>query len=178
MSDVFYLRSIAPPITPADVNEMARHAGGCFNLHKVDWIRSFLATDGGRMLCWYRAPDTESVRVALRQLGSDMSGVWTGTVRMGISQDDLPVEAASRVAVEFVFVDALKRDALESARNRIDEALRAQGLHVELTITSTNRAHLVYVIREHDAAAVAQVMRQTDANPDSIWPCASLRLIP
>jgi len=97
---------------------------------------------------------------------------------MGISQDDLPDEAASRVAVEFVFVDALKRDAFESARNRIDEALRAQGLHVELTITSTNRAHQVYVIREHDAATVAQVMRQIDANPDSIWRCASLRPIP
>lgn len=134
-----------------------------------------LATDGGRMLCWYGAPDTESVQVALRQLGSDMSRVWTGTVQMGISQDGLPDEAAFRVAVEFVFVDALKRDALESLRNCIDETLTTRGFHVELTITSTSRAHQVYLIREPDAAALVQVMRQIDANADSIWRCASLR---
>ena len=50
MSDVFYLRPIVPAITPADVIEMSRHAGGCFGLHRVDWVRSFLSGDGGRML--------------------------------------------------------------------------------------------------------------------------------
>jgi hypothetical protein len=27
------------------------------------------------MMCWYRAPDAESVRIALRQLGADLAGV-------------------------------------------------------------------------------------------------------
>ena len=50
MSDVFYLRPIAPPITAADVYSMGDQAGGCFNLHGVDWKSSFLAQDGGSMV--------------------------------------------------------------------------------------------------------------------------------
>ena len=80
MSDVFYLRPIDPPISPGDVHRMAQHAGGCFDLHRVDWKQSFLAADGGRMLCWYVAPDAESARLALRQLGSNMNAVWPGRV--------------------------------------------------------------------------------------------------
>ena len=78
MSDVFYLRPISPPATGEQVLAMAASAGGCFELHRVDWLHSFLARTGDRMLCWYRAPDAESARLALRDLGSDMSAVWRG----------------------------------------------------------------------------------------------------
>lgn len=80
MSDVFYLRPMDPPVSPADLPGMLDYAGGCFNLHRVEWIKSVLADDGTTMLCWYRAPDAESVRVALRTLGSDMNAVWPGRV--------------------------------------------------------------------------------------------------
>ena len=90
MSDVFYLRPISPAAAVEDVFAMAAQAGGCFNLHRVDWNRSFLAQDGGRMLCWYQAPDSESVRNALRQLGSDMKKVWTAQeTGMDLRMDEL-----------------------------------------------------------------------------------------
>src|SRR5690606_28898722 len=79
MSDVFYLRSIDPPITPEDV-VLTADAGGCFDMHRVTWKQSFLSADGARMLCWYEAPDTESARIALRQLQANLEGVWPGTV--------------------------------------------------------------------------------------------------
>ena len=80
MSDVFYLRNMGTAIAPADIDEMLQHAGGCFDLHRVTWYRSFLAADGDRMLCWYQSPDAESVRMAMRDLGSDLSLVWPGQV--------------------------------------------------------------------------------------------------
>ena len=91
MSDVFYLRSIDPPITPADVTE---DAGGCFDMHRVSWKRSFLAADGGRTLCWHQAPDTESARHALRQLNASLEGVWPGCV---IDGGDAAVSALNDV---------------------------------------------------------------------------------
>lgn len=97
MSDVFYLRPVAPPITPADVQGMAQHAGGCFDLHGVTWEHSFLSADGGRMLCWYRAPDAESARLALRELGSNMNAVRAGTVT-GEGPRSAPLAAANVVA--------------------------------------------------------------------------------
>jgi hypothetical protein len=75
MSDVVYIRPVQPPIAAADAHAMAREAGGCFDLHRVDWVQSYLSAQGDRMLCWYRAADTESVRLAMRQLGADLSAI-------------------------------------------------------------------------------------------------------
>ena len=107
MSDVFYLRPLEPPITRESVDDMAQHAGGCFDLHRVEWHHSFLATGGDRMLCWYRAPDTESVRAALRQLEADLGGVWAGQVlppadpsSTELDKVNLVVEVASEQALE------------------------------------------------------------------------------
>jgi hypothetical protein len=80
VSNVFYLRPTEPPVTPDLVREMARSAGGCFDLYRVDWVASLLADDATRLLCWYRAPDAESARQALSQLGSDLNAVWPGDI--------------------------------------------------------------------------------------------------
>jgi hypothetical protein len=42
---------------------------GCFQLHRVRLLRSYLATDGRRMVALYQAPDAESVRLAQRRAG-------------------------------------------------------------------------------------------------------------
>jgi Nickel responsive protein SCO4226-like len=175
MSDVFYLRPMVPAVKPADVSEMSRQSGGCFDLHRVDWVVSFLAVDGGRMLCWYRAPDAESVRVALRQLGSNMSGVWAGTVRAGAGASDGHDESTPRVALEFEFGPASRRDELATARNAVDEALAARGFDLDLTFTAINGARVVYVLKEADDAGVGEATRQMDHPPSLIWRCAALR---
>lgn len=105
MSDVFYLRPISPPATGDQVLAMAASAGGCFQLHRVDWLHSFLAQSGDRMLCWYRAPDAESARLALRDLGSDMSAVWSGralaeTGHIEVDRINLLTEVESEEAID------------------------------------------------------------------------------
>jgi hypothetical protein len=69
-----------PPVKPEDLTGMIQFATGCFDLHHVDWKHRFLSADGRRMLCWYQAPDAESARLALRELGSNLHAVWTGKV--------------------------------------------------------------------------------------------------
>lgn len=98
LSDVFYLRPMDPPVTPAGTLEMGRQAGGCFGLHRVEWLHSFLAVDGRRMLCWYRAPDAESARIALRELGAELCGVWPGRVLGGVRPRDPALEKVSVLA--------------------------------------------------------------------------------
>lgn len=97
-SDVFYLRPLDPPVTPDGALEMGREAGGCFGLHRVEWLHSFLAVDGSRMLCWYRAPDAESARIALRELGADISGVWSGRPLGGVEPRDPALAKVSVLA--------------------------------------------------------------------------------
>lgn len=52
---------------------------GCFKLHRVRMLRSYLSLDGLRMVSLYEAPDAESVRVAQRQAGLPPDRVWAVT---------------------------------------------------------------------------------------------------
>ena len=165
MSDVFYLRPIDPPIALADVQIMAQHAGGCFNLHRVDWRQSFLADDGARMLCWYRAPDAESARLALRQLGSDMNAVWAGEAFGDGSP--IPETSKARVVAEIVVGEPLARD--EPAR-RIP-ALREQGIEPIGGFLSARGTLLVLLFAAADVRAVERALAAIGLPPQSAWGC-------
>lgn len=78
MSDVMYIRPVEGVIAD-DVASMMQSSSGCFTMYRVHWRASFVATNGERMCCWYRAPDAEYARLALKQLGSDLNAVWPGT---------------------------------------------------------------------------------------------------
>ena len=48
----------------------------CLDLHKVTFLRTFCSGDSKRMICLYRAPDAESVRLAQTQAGMPVERVW------------------------------------------------------------------------------------------------------
>lgn len=98
MSDVIYLRPMDPPITAEEVLRSVDYVDGCFNLHRVDWVHSFLSADGGRLMCWYQAPDAESARLALRDIGSDMRAVWPCRVLGGVAPQSPEVSRAGVLA--------------------------------------------------------------------------------
>jgi hypothetical protein len=168
MSDVLYIRSIDPPINAGDAQAMAREAGGCFGLHRVDWIQSCLARDGGRMMCWYRAPDSESVRIALRQLGADLNGVHPISVlddRRSASRDD--------VCEGFV---AEWPPAPTSADTSIAEAARRAGSErhpVQLlqTFVATPSGQVFGVYQAADLEALKTCLESAGTPPIALWPC-------
>lgn len=64
--DVFVHRCVAT-VEKHDQEQLdSRRAGLCVNLYGILRKRSYRTPDGCRMLCHFRAPDAESVRVALR----------------------------------------------------------------------------------------------------------------
>jgi hypothetical protein len=172
MSVVFYLRPIDPPIEPNDVRTMAQHAGGCFDLHHVDWKQSFLATDGGRMLCWYGAPDAESARLALRQLGSDMNAVWTGEVAGNGPAS--PKLSQVEVVAEILF-DAPLGDAEHERRIA---ALRQQGLIPVCRILSAGGTRLVLLFRAGDVRAIEAGLGEADFPAERVWACVPVTPFP
>jgi hypothetical protein len=168
MSEVFYLRPIDPPIGSDDVQTMAQHAGGCFDLHHVDWKHSFLAVDGARMLCWYGAPDAESARLALRQLGSDMNAVWTGTV-IGDVPDKCAIAGAG-VLAEIHFDAPLAREELAS-RTR---ALERQGVALVCGFVSTLGTRLVCLFQSNGVDAVRSALTGAELPADDVWACTPI----
>lgn len=167
MSDVFYLRSIDPPITPEDV-VLTAEAGGCFDLHRVSWKQSFLSADGGRMLCWYEAPDAESARIALRQLKANLQGVWPGTVS-GETGAGSPALCDANFVAEVRLFDARARslEGIATALGQEDAAL-VRGF------VSIREPRAVCVVKGPSDGAVRAALARTDARPDAVWACTPI----
>jgi hypothetical protein len=168
MSDVFYLRPIAPPVTPGTVLDLVAEAGDCYELHRVVWTCSFLATDGGRMLCWYRAPDAESARLALKTLGSDLNGVWPGMVIGDVSPDD---EALSRINAwaEISFDQPLPGGHDEIRKHLGHRSLR--DTPVAGGFLSSDRRRMIGLLQVPDVGAASAALARTPLAVESVWPC-------
>lgn len=79
--DVFVLRSLASA-EPDDLERPGnQQLESCLQLHGIFRQRSYLASDGRRMLCHFRAPDAESLRMALRVAHIEYDSVWTAKVK-------------------------------------------------------------------------------------------------
>lgn len=50
---------------------------GCLELHRVTFLRTFFSLDRRRMLCLYRAPDAESVRITQDTAGMPVERAWS-----------------------------------------------------------------------------------------------------
>ena len=75
--DVILLRAMPEPITPEMAVASFVENKTCFDIRQTDWHQSYLDTDGIRLVCWFHAPDAESVRSAVEAAGSPYVAVWT-----------------------------------------------------------------------------------------------------
>jgi hypothetical protein len=80
--NVIVERSFPAPDTFERLKAIVDTKAWCLEQHRVNWARSFLSTDGRRMLCFYGAPDAESVRLAQREAELPVDTVW-GFQRIG-----------------------------------------------------------------------------------------------
>lgn len=163
MTDVFYLRPMDPPLKPDDLPVMIQYAAGCFNLHHVDWKHSFLSDDGRRMLCWYQAPDAESARLALRELGSNLHGVWAGNVS-GEGADAPSVSTANLLA-EVSFTDPLSSDDVAS---RV-AALEHEGVTVVRGIFSRRGTQWLGLLNAQDEQAARSALERAGLSTERVW---------
>jgi len=67
-------------VTPEFVSIARQQAGWCLDLHRAEYVESFLGSDGLRMVCLFRAPDAEAVRRANQQGGFPYTEIWTASV--------------------------------------------------------------------------------------------------
>ena len=70
-------RSFDAPQAFERVHALEEAKAWCLEQHRVRWVRSYLSGDGRRMLCLYRAPDAESVRLAQREASLDFDVLWS-----------------------------------------------------------------------------------------------------
>jgi Nickel responsive protein SCO4226-like len=75
-ANVVVERRFEQAVTVEALQAIENAGAHCMELHKVTFLRTFFSTDHLRMLCLYRAPDAESVRLAQHQAGMPVERVW------------------------------------------------------------------------------------------------------
>ncbi len=79
--DVFVLRSLGEAGEQAEDSCAYRQLESCLNLHGIVPLRTYLTSDGRRLLCHFQAPDADSLRMALRLARIDYDAVWSAKPR-------------------------------------------------------------------------------------------------
>lgn len=137
----------------------------CLDLHGIQRERSYLARDGQRILCHFRAPDAESLRVALRVAGIDYDALWTGAV------SHLPGATELVLVVERHFESPLSSEQERTCRATTARRLLDLGAEPARVLISRCRTHLLWLCR----AATAEIVQaaETELTPEGfeVWGC-------
>jgi len=76
LASVLVERRFDTAVALADLQAIEDAAADCLQRHRVTFLRTYHAADGRTLLCLYRAPDAESVRLAQRQAGMPLERAW------------------------------------------------------------------------------------------------------
>jgi hypothetical protein len=156
------------PLTDADMDAMIGGTADCFGMHRVDRNRSLLSADGHEVFCHFTAPDTESVRIALRQACTPRGHVWSGTVHdapgltdEGLAQANVLVSRRFDATVAFEEIQAL-----DDVGTNCFLTHRARRMR---TYVSTNRLRMVCLYHAPDAESVRIATREARLPVERVW---------
>jgi len=76
-ANVVVERSFPGPVTLDEIQAIEDAGASCLETHRVRFVRTYFSLDRRRMICLYRAPDAEAVRLAQREAGMPLETVWS-----------------------------------------------------------------------------------------------------
>lgn len=184
MTDAILERKLDAPLTAEYFGKLVAQAGGCFELHRVDWQNSMLAKDGMRLICWFTAPDMESVRIALRSDESDVTDLWPcavtsydlwpGTVHDAEGADEDDIRSAN-VVVERRFEDPVAMEDIEAIEVAGAHCLELRNVRFLRTYFATDRKRMLCLYSAPDAESVRQAQHEAGMPFEDIWAFEPIR---
>ncbi len=163
MVDLFLERRFDSPLTVEDVHAKALKAGSCAGLYRVSWVQSLLQLNGRQMFCHFNGPDTESLRMVLRQSGSEMGTIWTGSIH------ESPAVVAPNVVVARRFDQPVTLEAIQAIEDAGSWCLDAHQVSFVRTYFSLDRRRMICLYRGPDAESVRAAQQQAAMPFDAIW---------
>jgi len=140
----------------------------CLDLHGIRRERSYLARDGKRILCHFRAPDAESLRMALHVAGIDYDALWAGAVK-NISLATDPVLVLERVFERPVSLELERRCRAETGRRLLD-----LGVEPARVLQSRCRKRLLWLCRASSPATARAAENELAGHGFEVWRCDSV----
>ena len=172
MADLFFERAFETPIGAADVVAMGMEKG-CFAVHRAEWQESMLASDGRRLLCRFRGPDAESVRIALRSVNA-AGRFWAGTIHEApdVTSDDL---RDANVLVERAFDPPMTFDEVRALAAAGAGCLDAHRVRWLRTFFSNDRRRMICLYQAPDAESVRLAQRRAGMPHEDVWAFTTVR---
>jgi hypothetical protein len=156
-------RAFEPPRSRAEVIQAIGESGWCFEMHKVRWLGSILASSGRSMVCRFTAADAESIRLALRLARIDMKVLWPGTTH------DVPEPRVANVLVERTFDEPVELEDLQAREDASQWCLDARDVKFVRTYFSRDRKRMLCLYSAPDAEAVRSAQREAGMPFDEVW---------
>jgi hypothetical protein len=166
MTEMFLERSFDPPLTAERLQEMVADGLGCFGLHRVDWVESLWSADSSRLVCHFRGPDAESIRIALRSIDADTTGLWRGSEHLAPGVEGT---RSANVIVTRSFTEPVTLDEIQAIEDAGIGCLQAHRVRFERTFFSVDRRRMVCLYRAPDAESVRMAQREAGMPLNSVW---------
>ncbi len=168
MTQVIVERQWDEPRTHADLQAMIERSEGCLARHRCDWRGSLLSADRRDLLCHFSSPDTESVRIALRQAGSHYNEVWAGTIHNAPGFTDADLDRAN-VLVARRFDEPADIDAIQALEDAGKGCLDVHRVRFIRTWFSRDQKRMICLYEAPDAESVRIAQREAKMPVEKIW---------
>ena len=169
MTVVVVEREYENAITEQDIAAMAKEGMDCMSLYAIDWIESFLSASGKLLVCQFRAPDAETARTALRQLGITPKAVWSASLH------EVGPGRSPNVMVERRFEQAVSLEALQAQEDASAFCLEAHDVSFVRTLFSLDRKRMLCLYHAPDAQSVREAQRKAEMPVEQVWACREIR---
>jgi hypothetical protein len=169
MNDFFVEQQWLQPRTEDDMRAMRAGLASCLGIHRAAWCGSLLSADGLDMLCHFRGPDAETVRILTQPAHAHTRQVWACTFQdaAGCREDDL---ARANVAVTHRF-DAPAGFGARALDDEVDMGcFRLHRVRLLRSYLAADRLRMVCVYQALDAESVRLAQRHAGLPPDRILP--------
>lgn len=186
MAFVVAERTMPAPVSLAQLCDGIIQGKWCNDLYGVTHCGSLLAPDHRRVVCFYQAPDAESVRGTSQRLNVPYDHIWSATLHGPV--DSGPVTAVtaaaesaespagSTVLVQRGFDAPAVFEDLQAREEVYGWCLIQHQVRFLQSFLSMDRRRMLCLYAAPDAEAVRRVQRQADLPVEQLWRAELCRL--
>jgi hypothetical protein len=141
---------------------------GCLGIHRVTFCGSLLSSNGQDVLCHFRSPDAESVRIAIRHMGSPAARVWACR-----TQDEPDIEEADLARINVAVAHQFETPAQFGERRMLEQVdmgcFQLHRVRLVRSHLSMDGLRMICLYQAPDAESVRLAQRRAGLPPDRVW---------
>jgi hypothetical protein len=169
MTHILVERKFEPGLDHNSMRKLLDKSGSCFAEWGVEWHGSYKGHQGKKILCHFEAADVESVRIAMRQSGTEYDA-RVHPVSNHLGESDLPIN----VVVERDFDEPVMFDAIQKMEEDGAWCLDLHKVIFVKTHFSLDRKHMICLYHAPDAESARIAQRQANMPVSLVWSCEQL----